>query len=168
MFGFFRKRRKYPIKYDEYGRSARERAFNLLDLGKTYEDVSVEVDINLETARRYYYQWKKLPRNLKNSVRLLKQILKSDPEAMKEMLNDLAQATGTTVDEVLSEIQQPHAFKRLVLGYWVKKIRISQCLNTLYRLKAAANIVFLYGYLGIPPKKILEALDKLREEYAPE
>lgn len=40
----FHRPRKYPIKYDEYGRSLRERAFELFDKAKKPDEVSAICD----------------------------------------------------------------------------------------------------------------------------
>ncbi len=159
------KSRKYPIRYDEYGISARKQAFELFDKGRMPEEVIQEMNISLATAKRYYFQWKKLPKNMNASYRLLKSMLKSNSKMMQEMVESLAQKTGMTEDDVLAELQKPWAFRRLALGWWAEKIRISQRDAIMYRLKAAAGLIYLYEYAGIPPQKILDALEKLRKEY---
>lgn len=100
--------RKYPIKYDEHGISIRKRAFELFDKGRKPEEVEQELDdISLPTAVRYYSQWKNVPKNLDANYRLLKSILKSDPEAMQELVSHLAQQTGRTEDAIVAELQKP-------------------------------------------------------------
>ena len=158
------KPRKYPIKYDEFGRSARKQALEFFDKGRMPEEVEQELDdIPLLTARRYYYQWKKLPKDLDASYRLLKSMLKSSPRAMQEMVEDFTQKTSMTEDEVLAELQKPWAFRRLVLGWWADKVRISQRDRIMRRLQAAAHMVYIFECAGIPPEKITEALMKLHK-----
>ena len=158
------KPREYPIKYDESGRSARKRVFCLYNKGRMPKEVKQEMDdIHLPTAIRYYYQWKKLPKDLDASYRLLKSMLKSSPRAMQEMVEDFTQKTSMTEDEVLSELQKPWAFRRLVLGWWADKVRISQRDRIMRRLQAAAHMVYIFECAGIPPEKITEALMKLHK-----
>ncbi len=69
-----------------------------------------------------------------------------------------------TEDEVLAELQKPWAFKRLALGWWADKIRISQRDAIMYRLKAAAGLIYLHECAGVPSKRIYEVLENLRKE----
>jgi len=68
IFRFRNKGRKYPIKKDEYGRSARKRAFAAFNSGARPADVASEVGISLQTACRYFSDWKKLPKNVGYTV----------------------------------------------------------------------------------------------------
>jgi len=66
------KKRKHPIKRDDRGRSARQRAFKAFKGGSTPAQVATMVPISVRTARRYYADWKKLPQNLEMRYRILK------------------------------------------------------------------------------------------------
>jgi hypothetical protein len=55
---------RYSIKRDEYGRSARQRAFNAFDDGKWPAEVAKLVGISQRTARRYFADWKKIRQSL--------------------------------------------------------------------------------------------------------
>ena len=54
-----RKRRKYPIKRNEFGESARRRAFDCFDRGLRPAQVANEVGISPRTACRYFADWKR-------------------------------------------------------------------------------------------------------------
>lgn len=69
-----RKGRKYPIKRDSYGRSARQRAFAAFENGKTPAEVAVMVPISVRTARRYFADWQKLPHNLELHYRMIRPV----------------------------------------------------------------------------------------------
>ena len=56
-----KKSRKYPIKKDETGKTARRRAFEAFDKGMRPAQVSRLVDISFRTACRYFTHWKRLP-----------------------------------------------------------------------------------------------------------
>ncbi len=59
--GFGRKHRKYSIKRDQYGRSARQRCFDLFDEGVTLAEISKTVGITVRTVYKYHQQWKRQP-----------------------------------------------------------------------------------------------------------
>ena len=70
MFQVFYKSRKYPIKYDKYGRSTRQRAFELFDEGWRPAQVARELNMIPRTAYRYFECWKKLPKDLETTYKL--------------------------------------------------------------------------------------------------
>ena len=55
--------RRYPIKRDALGKTARQRAFALFDKGLRPGSVAPMVDVTLATIYTYSKQWKKLPPN---------------------------------------------------------------------------------------------------------
>ena len=57
VFKISRKERKYPVKRDVFGDSARKRAFELFDKGKLPSQAAQLVDISKITARRYFADW---------------------------------------------------------------------------------------------------------------
>jgi transposase len=56
-----RKRRKYPIKLDEKGKSARSRCFEMFGDNTPSNEIAKIVGVKIETVRRYHQQWKKNP-----------------------------------------------------------------------------------------------------------
>ena len=67
----WRKRRKYPIKRDQYGRSARQHAFVLFD--KKYRPAQIFkqglIPVPIRTLFRYFEGWKMVER-FRNSLNL--------------------------------------------------------------------------------------------------
>jgi len=61
MFNIFRKSRKYPIKYDEYGRASRQQAFALFSEKYRPSQIFREnlIPVPLDTLFRYFEDWKK-------------------------------------------------------------------------------------------------------------
>ena len=56
-----RKSRKYPIKWDERGRSARSRCFEMFAEKIPLEEIAQTVGGKIKTVQRYHRQWKKDP-----------------------------------------------------------------------------------------------------------
>ena len=66
QFGLGKRRkskRKYPIKRNEQGLSARQQCFQLFDQGNLPAGVAPSVKVSKLTARRYFADWKKQPEN---------------------------------------------------------------------------------------------------------
>ena len=55
-----RQRRRYPIQYDEDGRSKRQVCFEEFDRGKRPAQISREYEFNLNSVYTYHRDWKKL------------------------------------------------------------------------------------------------------------
>jgi hypothetical protein len=56
-----KKRRKYPVKRDEKGKSARSRCFEMFEEQIPLSEIAERVGVNVDTVRRYHQQWKKDP-----------------------------------------------------------------------------------------------------------
>ena len=114
------KGRKYPIRYDEFRRSARKRAFQAYDGGLNPSQVAHMVGISIRTARRYRHDWKRQPQNLELRCRLLKAAFKSNPGLRQEITKLLAAKLGISEEQALARLQKPWALKQLVSGQWRK------------------------------------------------
>ncbi|MFC1963407.1 hypothetical protein ACFLVL_02160 [Chloroflexota bacterium] len=109
-------RRKYPIKRDEWGQSARQRAFQLFDNGKRPVKVALMVGISKKTAFCYFQQWKKLPPKLENRCMFLRMWLKENREGSESLLMDIARALKMPVGELKANLEKPWGIKRLLMG----------------------------------------------------
>jgi AraC-like DNA-binding protein len=89
-----KKRRKYPIKRDESGKSARCRAFDAFDRGLRPAQVIREVGISLRTACRYFADWKKHRPRLEPRYRFAKRLLKNHPEFSEGTITMIGEALG--------------------------------------------------------------------------
>ncbi len=74
------KRRDYPIKRDEYGRSARQQAFALFTEGYRPSQISKNnlIPVSMKTLLRYFEDWKK--KNHRSSRSVLRRMMKNNPE----------------------------------------------------------------------------------------
>jgi len=150
---FLRKGRKYPIKRDQFGESARRRAFALFEKGRRPAEVAPQVGISCKTACRYFQDWKKLPRNLEWKYSLARAMLKRKPEFSERIIKDIVDLLGLPLDEVKARLQQPWGTKRLLLGRWGSKQNRQeekQQSREWARLEAAIMLIHLYEVAGVP------------------
>ncbi len=108
--------RKYPIKRDEYGRSARKGAFDRFDRGERPSQVASKVGISALTAYRYYQSWKKCPRNLELWYKLMKEARKTRRVWPEGFARSLSEVLGIAPKRVAEELEKPWGLKRLLLG----------------------------------------------------
>jgi transposase len=159
-----KKSRKYPIKRDEYGRSARQRAFDAFDDGQRPAEVRGMVGISLSTACRYFADWKRQPKNLKMRYRIAKAILKNDREFSAETIKSLATGLGMSQEEVIIRLQRPWALKQLLVGNWPNYLREERRSQAESRLEVALNIVHFFEHSGMTTEKVKVELGRLIEE----
>lgn len=159
-----KKRRKYPLKKDEGGRSARRRAFEAFDRGLRPTQVTGEVDISLRTARRYHADWKKQPRALELRYQLAKEARKYTPEIENELVKALAAELDLPEETILERLQKPWGLKQLVRGDWNREIEAKRMTKKLARLESALQFLHLYEILKVPPERIKAVLDALEQE----
>jgi len=161
---FRKKSRKYPIKRDEYGTSARQRAFEAFGQGKRPAEVALMVRISLRTACRYFADWKKLPRNSELWYRVAKAGLKNELGFPQEVITTLAAKLEVSEEEVRRRLQKPWAMKQLVMGKWAVEVREKQERKRQARLEAAAKLIHLYEVVGVPLDRIIAELGRLEAE----
>ncbi|HEY95180.1 MAG TPA: hypothetical protein G4O15_09625 [Dehalococcoidia bacterium] len=106
--------RKYPIKRDWYGRSLRQRCFELFDEGKRPVQVAAELRANKKTVFRYYRQWKKMGPNFEKQLAYVKGLLDKNSPDRDRMLEFFADTAGITVEELLVILSTPHGLRRIL------------------------------------------------------
>ncbi len=159
--GLFKKRRKYPIKRDEFGESARRRAFHAFDRDLTPAQVIREVDISPATARRYFADWKKhLPR-LEVRYDLLKTLRKGHGEFSEETINKIGETLDMSVEEVLRRLERPWGLKQLLMGEWPDYAREARQSEAQSRLLATLEIVRVIDFWGLTPDRQREVLKRV-------
>jgi len=156
-----KKSRKYPIKRDEYGTSARQRAFEAFDQGKRPAEVVPMVEVSLRTACRYFADWKKQPKDLELRYRIAKTAVKIDSEFSEQTIKVLATGLGMSEEEVISRLQKPWGLKQLLMGKWPNYRREMVQSEQESRLRAALNLINYIESCGMPPKEIEKEIDKL-------
>ena len=164
LLNLFRKRRKYPIRPDEFGKSARRRAFDAFDQGLRPARVAREVGISLQTACRYFADWKKLSPGLKRRYDLVRDILKNHPELSEKVIRTIADELGMSVEEVIERLQKPWGIKQLLMGRWpnyAREERQSKCES---RLRAALELIQLIEHSGMTAQEIAPVLNRLIRE----
>lgn len=114
--GFKRKkRRKYPVKRDEKGKSARSRCFKEFGDNTPLDEIAKIVGVKLETVRRYHQQWQKNP-NFEQQYAYIKGLLKKDVPDRERMIELCARAAGITKEQFETILHQPHGLRRLMTG----------------------------------------------------
>ncbi len=157
----FKKGRKYPIRRDETGRSARQRAFELFELDYAVDKVAEEVEISRETARRYHYDWGKRGKGWETRHYTIKHMWKTNPEFSERFVDDLAEALGMTKTEVIGRLQQPWGLKRALLGRWPNRYLEGVRSGVEARLSAALDMVALVEMGGTPAEELMSLLHDL-------
>lgn len=114
--GFGRKkRRKYPIKLDEKGKSARSRCFEMFRDNTPSSEIAKIVGVKIETVRRYHQQWKKNP-NFEQQHAYFKELLKKTAPDRERTIELCAKACGITKEQTEIILSQPHGLRRLMSG----------------------------------------------------
>ena len=113
-----RRRRRYPIRRDERGRSARRRAFDLFDLNRTSAEAAREIGISLRTAYRYRSDWNGLQKNLETKYWLVRKTYQRKQGFSDEMVKKLSEYFGWSEEEVIVRLEKPWGIKQLVMGKW--------------------------------------------------
>jgi transposase len=158
------KKRRYPVKQDSYGRSARRRAFEAFDDGKKPAEVAGIIRISKKTARRYFADWKKLPHDLEITYRLLKPTRRGTPEFFPETIKSLSAYLGMTEEEVLERLDQPWGLKQLLMGRWPNHHQERERTEAEVRLQAALMLIHMLESVRVPPKKVLEQLLRMKAD----
>ncbi len=163
MFQIFHKSRRYPIKYDEYGRSLRQQAFALFNQGYRPAQIFKQklVPATLKTLFRYFEDWKKLPSSHTNMYRLLRRARKNTTGLSDEMIDRLSEYLGMSREEIIGCFQKPHGFKQFLLGKWPNYRRQAFLKEAEYRLRAALDLIDMADRWGIPPETFTDAIKTL-------
>jgi hypothetical protein len=168
----FSKRRRYPIKRDAAGRSARRRCFDLFDEGKRPSESAPIVGISLKTSCRYFHDWKRLPRRLEERYEVLKSLMEHSPGFSESMLKNIVDILGISLEDVKERLEEPYGLKRLLMRRWPEQAGNSDDppaptdkYKQWNRLKAAILLIYIHEKRGVPKERIMEELEKLDREY---
>jgi AraC-like DNA-binding protein len=156
FYRLLKRRRKHPIKRDEFGQSARRRAFKLFDRDLRPALVSRQVGISLPTACRYFADWKKQSPKLEARYYLFKDILKNHPDLSEDMIRTMANELGMSEEEVVERLQRPWGLRQLLKGEWPNYARERRISRAEARLQAALELIHMLDIWGIPPEKLRE------------
>ena len=114
----FWKKREYPIKRDESGRSLRSQAFDLFE--KEYRPSQIYkqqlVAASQNTLFRYFEDWKKKKGN--TYYRILREIMKKNPDITQQIVTALSKKLEMPVEEVIKRMQRPWGLIQYLRGQW--------------------------------------------------
>jgi len=114
--GFGRKKkRKFAVRYDERGRSARSRCFEEFKDNTPLGEIAKIVGVKIETVRRYHQQWQKNP-NFEQQYAYIKSLLKKEAPDRGRTIELCARAAGIASEQVETILHQPHGLLRLMTG----------------------------------------------------
>lgn len=161
------KSRKYPIIRDEYGRSARQQAFELFWEGYRPAQIHKQklIHVPIKTLFTYFEQWKKL--NDRVSYSTMRKWMKKKPEFSEKVITMLADYLGMSREEVIIRRQKPWGLMQAMKGKW-PNYRIKREQNEIEsRLQGALELILLAERFGNDReefrKEIMKLLSKKRK-----
>jgi hypothetical protein len=109
----FKKRRKYPIKRDESGKSARKRCFEMFEDAYTLSEVMAYVNVPKSTVYKYHQQWLKDP-HIEQQLAYLKPMFDKENPNRDKSINQLALLLDIERQEVERLLASPYGLQRLL------------------------------------------------------
>jgi hypothetical protein len=157
----FKKTRKYPIKRNEFGESARQQAFTLFSNGfrpaQIFRDKMVPV--KKTTLFRYHSDWKKLKNVPPYSV--FRKLRKNHPEIADDNIKMLAEELKISEEEVVVLWSKPWGVKQLLSGEWPRTDRAEIQGKIQRRLVASLEIIRLGEIYGNDPEQVADVLTEI-------
>jgi hypothetical protein len=154
----FKKSRKYPIKRNEFGESARQQAFTLFLNGfrpaQIFKDKMVPV--KKTTLFRYHSDWKKEQQVPSYSV--IRKLRKSHPEIADDTIKMLAEVLNISEGEAISYWNKPWGVKQLLSGEWPRADRAEIQGKIQSRLVASLEIIRLAEKFKSSPEQFTDVL----------
>lgn len=146
--------RKYPIRCDEYGRSARKQAFSLFGWGYHPSQIYREgkIPVSKRTLFRYYEDWKKERRVISYSV--LRRYMRRNPEFNQKTIEALSELLGLSIPEVILRMQRPWGVMQAMKGEWPDYVLKREQSDIENRLEAALRLVLFIELYGHKPEMI--------------
>lgn len=113
---WFHKGRKYPIKYDELGRSARQQAFALFRKEYRPSQIFKEklIPVPMKTLTRYFEDYKKGAGLISRSD--FKKFLKNNPEYSEHLIEWFAEYLGVSTNDIILRMQKPWGIINFLKG----------------------------------------------------
>ena len=156
------KSRKYPIIRDEYGRSARQQAFDYFAEGYRPAQIFKQelIPVPIETLFRYYEDWKKQKHRVPYST--LRKYMRKNPEFSEKYIKMLADYFEVSTQDIVLRIQKPWGITSLSKGELPdnRLYRIQSEVEE--RLEAALRLIYLGEQLcRNPPKQIKRLITEI-------
>lgn len=143
MFKIFRKSRKYPIKYDEFGHSLRQQAFELFSEGYRPAQIFNEnlIAASKMTLFRYFEDWKKQKHRISRSI--LRKMMKNNPEFTEKYVQTLANHFRVPQEQVIVRMEKPWGILNLSKGLLPDDTLYLMQSEAEDRLEAALRLIYL-------------------------
>ena len=152
--------RRYPIKKDENGRSARQRAFDFFGTGQRPAEVCKTIPVSLRTACRYYEDFKKSHHRVSYSA--IRKWMKGHPEFSEAVIDMLATSLEMPREEVIVRMQKPWGLLQVMKGEWPNYRLERQRTGIEERLLAALQVIQFADRFGhTEPRLVMETLSEL-------
>jgi len=138
------KRRDYPIKRDEYGRSLRQQAFDFFTKGYRPAQIfkgGLVPATSMKTLLRYFEDWKKKKHRTSRSI--LIKMMKSNPEFTEKYVQMMADYVEVPPEDILARIQRPWGIEQLTRGELPDKKLLRIQSEAENRLEAALRLIYL-------------------------
>jgi hypothetical protein len=154
------RRRRYPVKRDANGQSARESAFRLFTEGRRPAQVSKMIPISLRTTCCYYEDFKKQHHNLPYST--IRRWMKKSSQFSDRVIALMATSLDMSPEEVITRMQYPWGLLAGLKGLWPNYRLERQQTEIEGRLLAALEIVnFADKVGGTDPQLVRETVRQL-------
>ena len=108
-----KKRRKYPVVFDERGKSARSRCFEMFPDKVPLSEIADTLGIKIETVRRYHLQWKENP-YFEIQYAYFKRLFKKNSPDRERTVELAAKACGISKEKFESILSQPRGLRQLM------------------------------------------------------
>lgn len=159
-----RRKRRYPIRRDEHGRTARRRCFEHFDKGLRPAQVAKLEAMKFQTVCRYFADWKKMPKNLEEKYRLLKTLRKNNTGFSDNTIKALAEFLRLPEDTIILRLQKPWGLKQILMHKWPDPKNDDGIVSEAeVRLKAAINFINIAESSGLTGKEIVNRLLKMQK-----
>ena len=110
-----KKGRRYPVKRDEAGKSARQRCFEMFEDKIPALEIAKTVAVTLGTVHTYHKQWKNNPR-LEAQHAYFKGLMNKKAPDFERNLDLVARFCGVQRDELDTMLRKPHGLRRMMMG----------------------------------------------------
>ena len=162
--------RKHPIKRDESGRSARQRAFALFEEGLRPAEVARITRTSPRTIFRYFQDFRASHSRLPYQV--LRRWVRENPEFSEQVIAMLANTLGMSKEAVSERAQRPWGLLQGLRGGWPNYQLEQQRTEIENRLLAALELLqFCETFSQRDPQFVRQVLKQIimeRGEQAPE
>jgi hypothetical protein len=109
----FKRRRKYPVRRDEYGKSARKRCFEMFEDEYSLTEVIAAANVPKTTVYKYHQQWLKDPHIEKQIAYLKPMLARGNPNRDKQ-INQMVLSLGIEREKVEALLASPYGLQRLL------------------------------------------------------